>query len=379
MKEFLLKGFEVELFTGRLTGETVGVSDLVSNVFNDFEKEPDKRNLEYVTLPYKEYSKLREALLVPRRKLRKWLRLKDLTILPGSTLSKGDSKKFERSDKSNPYHDFIELNYGTKVVTASVHINLGIKDIGFLFSALRLIRCEASLFLALSASSPFLDGNLTNFHSYRWLQFPRTPKKVPLFLNHANYVEWVEDHLDNGIMHNNRHLWSSVRPNGPNRPCELNRLEMRICDLITDCDLLLALTALFELRVLSLLLNPSKLDPLEASKLSLNELEALSDENEQKVAKHSLDANLYNWINGKEISCRDWIVQLIEEVKPLALEMNILEKLSPLNTVLSDGNQAMRWMEAYLKGQSVQSLLKETINEMEIEESLPDHNSLTLG
>ena len=71
MNAFLLKGFEVELFTGSVSGEHCGVSDHVTKEFPDFVKEPDKRNLEYVTLPYKEYSKLREALLVPRRKLRK--------------------------------------------------------------------------------------------------------------------------------------------------------------------------------------------------------------------------------------------------------------------------------------------------------------------
>ena len=35
-------------------------------------------------------------------------------------------------------------------------------------------------------------------------------------------------------MRNERHLWTSVRPNGPDRPHSLNRLELRICDLVTD-------------------------------------------------------------------------------------------------------------------------------------------------
>ena len=92
----------------------------------------------------------------------------------------------------------------------------------------------------------------------RLIQFPRTPINVPLFLNHEHYVTWIEEQLKKGTMHNERHLWTSVRPNGPNRPYELNRLELRICDLITDCDLLLAITALIELRVISLLNNPNQ-------------------------------------------------------------------------------------------------------------------------
>ena len=58
MKEFLLKGFEVELFTGLNTGQHVGVSASVANEFSDFVKEPDQRNLEsvsytHLTLPTK--------------------------------------------------------------------------------------------------------------------------------------------------------------------------------------------------------------------------------------------------------------------------------------------------------------------------------------
>ena len=124
---WLLKGFEVELFTGTFSGENVGVSSAITEDLLDFVKEPDQRNLEYITVPDHRYAVLKHALLLPRQKLRKWLECKKLTILPGSTLSLGNTNKFERSDSENLYHSFIEKNYGTNVVTASIHINLGIE------------------------------------------------------------------------------------------------------------------------------------------------------------------------------------------------------------------------------------------------------------
>jgi len=379
MNNFLLKGFEVELFTGRFSGESVGVSEAVTKEFPDFVKEPDQRNLEYITQPELEYSNLKELILTPRRKLRNWLASKELTILPGSTLALGDNGKFERSDSLNSYHDYIERNYGTKVVTASVHINLGIEDLSFLFAALRLVRCEAALFLALSASSPFLDGILTGVHSQRWLQFPLTPKHVPIFLNHDHYVTWIEEQLREGKMHNERHLWTSARPNGPKRPYQLNRLELRICDLITNSDLLLAVTTLLELRVLSLFGAQSQLDPLEVSLLNINELSKLIDMNDMAAAKSSLDATLSHWLDGKEISCRDWIARLIEDVTPLAKEMGVVQLLSPLNAVLDNGNQAMRWIRSYSQGIPLATLLEETIQEMENEEVLSANARAALG
>ncbi len=368
MKEFLLKGFEVELFTGLSTGEHVGVSASVANEFSDFVKEPDQRNLEYITQPEKQYKKLKELLLEPRKRLRDWLEQRNLTILPGSTLSLGDSGEFQRSDLSNPYHEFIELNYGTTVVTSSIHINLGIDDVSLIFSALSLVRCEAALFLALSASSPFLDGSSTGFHSQRWIQFPKTPKKVPLFQNHAHYVNWIEKQLREGHMCNERHLWTAVRPNGKKRPYQLNRLELRICDLVTDCDLLLAITALLELRVMSLMKNPRKLDPAKMSKFSHIELAELCDMNEVAAAKNSLDATLHHWMDGRMISCRDWISELLEDVRPLAIDLDILEVLTAIQEVLDNGNQSMKWLKSFKAGTSVPMLLSDSIKAMKIEE-----------
>ena len=365
----LLKGFEVELFTGTFAGENVGVASEITKDLSDFVKEPDQRNLEYITVPDQRYGVLKHALLLPRLKLRQWLKCKKLTILPGSTLSLGDTKKFERSDLGNPYHSFIEKNYGTKVVTASIHINLGIENLSLLFSALRLVRCEASLFLALSASSPFLGGNATGAHSQRWVQFPKTPSKVPMFLDHGHYVTWVEGQLAQGNMQNERHLWTSVRPNGPERPHVLNRLELRICDLVGNVDLLLAITALLELRIINLKNNITKYDPMEASSKTPKELALLADENDLIAAKFSLDSNLSHWKSGKKINCRDWIKELMLDVSPLAKELNMYELLQPIESVLQNGNQSMIWLNSLSRGVSIQSLLQEGICEMEREET----------
>ena len=107
----LLKGFEVELFTGTFAGENVGVASAITKDLSDFVKEPDQRNLEYITIPDQRYAVLKHALLLPRIKLRKWLDCKKLTILPGSTLSLGNTTNFERSEVENPYHSYIEKNY----------------------------------------------------------------------------------------------------------------------------------------------------------------------------------------------------------------------------------------------------------------------------
>ena len=355
----LLKGFEVELFTGRDDGSHVGVAAEVAQELPDFVTEPDHRNLEYITAPTSSYAELPELLLQPRRRLRDWLQQRNLTLLPGSTLSRGDTRQFERSDPTNPYHDLIEQSYGTRVVTASIHINLGITDPEWLFAAVRLVRCEAALLLALSASSPFLDDEVTGQHSQRWRQFPLTPEKVPLFLNHSHYIRWVEEQLADGLMRNERHLWTSVRPNGPRRPYDLNRLELRICDLVTDPAELIAITALLELRLLQLRDAPQELDPIRSSRLTAEELATMADANDAAAAHQSLDATLHRWQDGSSVTCRAWIEELLDQISPLAQQHNLLSQLRPMDDLLRNGNQAMRWIHAVETGTSIRALLQQ--------------------
>lgn len=364
----LLKGFEVELFTGRPDGTVVGCSAAAAASLEGFVTEPDQRNLEYITAPSASYSQQLAWLLEPRRRLRGWLRQRGLTLLPGSTLSLGDSSRFERSDPSNPYHSYIEATYGTRVVTASVHINLGLSDMEALFAGCRLLRCEAALLLALSASSPFLDGAATGAHSQRWLQFPLTPAQVPLFSDHGAYIRWIGEQLATGAMQNVRHLWTSVRPNGDDRPQLLNRLEIRICDLVADPRLLLAITAFAELRLLQLLADPARHDPLQASVLGLSELAELADANDRAAASRSLEASLRDWRTGQPLQASDWIRRELAALAPLAAEQGLASVLAPLEQVLAGGNEAMRWLARFEAAESIAEIVASEAAAMEVQE-----------
>ena len=361
--ELLYKGFEVELFTGSYSAH-VGLSDLIEKTFHDFVKEPDKRNVEYITRPEKDYELSYVNLIKPRKDLRKWLRERDLTIIPSSTLCFQHDNKFNRSDINNIYHQFIEENYGISIATSSVHINLGIDNLDKLFSAIRLLRCEASLYLALSASSPFLNNKLTDNHSQRWIQFPKTPREVPFFKDHNHYISWIQQNIQKGNMQNIRHFWSSIRPNGPKRPYVLDRLELRICDYVSDVDLLLAITALLELRVINLFENLENLDPLITSEFSMDQLTKICDQNEIQAAKKSLDAELIHWRDGKKVICREWIKKLLAELSLTAEKLNMKHLLKPIYKVLEEGNQSMKWIKQYKKGFSIEDIMKNAVQEM---------------
>jgi len=353
----LSKGFEVEIYTGTPTGKIIGFSDRIVADLNGFVREPDARNVEYTTAPLNRYEQLLCELVRPRQTLPNYLTtLGDYTLIPGSTLSSGDTRQFHRSDPHNPYHEYIEQTYHTDVVTASIHINVGIPDAELLMQACRLVRLEAPLYLALTASSPFLDNRVTGYHSTRWHLFPQTPAHVPLFASHQHHIDWMEAQLAAGTMRNVRHLWSSVRPNGDRRPYCLNRLELRICDLVINPLHLLAVTALLEARLLQMMADPT-LDPLRISQLGADDLVKLAIANEQAVAQTSLDATVHHWVDGRALTAQHWIQDLYETLWPIAHQHGFSCFLTPMRTILEQGNEAQQWLALHEQGYDVPEIL----------------------
>ena len=373
----LSKGLELEMYTGTPQGNIVGLSEQIVTKLEGFVREPDSRIVEYTTAPLSSYDRLLCALVKPRLKLRNYLTtLGDYTLIPGGALSLGNSNLFHCSDPNKPYFTYIERTYGTKVVTTSIHINIGISDPELLMQAIRLIRMEAPLYLALSASSPFLDGQVTGFHSTRWAMFPKTPTYVPLFESHSHLIEWTEQQIAAGTMQNVRHLWSSVRANGNHRPYSLNRLELRICDFVDNPVIQLALVALLEARLWQLFNDPS-LDPLEKSNFSTTsrseDLVALANNNEIAVARHSLEAQVLHWQDGRAILARNWIEEIYQQVLPFAKERGFSCFLSPIKKILREGNTAQKWLQQYGSSLNTQSVIKAATLEMaQQEEELED-------
>lgn len=358
----LTKGLEEEVYTGRSDGQVVALSNVIAQAMPEYHTEPDARNVEFATEPFHSYDCLIGDLMDKRMRLRRWLQDHgDHTLVQGATLSLETSDQFHIADENNPYYRFIRDAYGVHVVTASSHLNVGVEDVETLFRAYRLIRSEAPLFLALSAASPFLKGRATGQHSSRWSMFPHTPKNVPLFENHAQFTQWVKDQLKEKNMFNARHLWASARPNGAASPHDLNRLELRICDRVSDVNLLQGLLALLEVRVRQVIEDPS-LDPLHLSHhpaaTRADDLVAEALANERAVAKSSLDAQLMHWRTGEKLSARDWIAQLIAETRPTAKAHGFENCLDMIRPTLKQGNTAQQWLKRLTRGQNVQQIIE---------------------
>ena len=355
----LLKGLEEEVYTGTRDGHVLPLSPHVSAALDGYTTEPDGRNVEFTTAPYRNYQVLTDRLMAKRCALRRYLEAKHgCTLVPGGALALADLDSFYISDPENPYYRYIRDTYGTRVVTASTHINLGIEDPEELLRAYRVLRLEASVFLALTAASPFRAGETTGQHSARWLRFPLTPERVPFFPDASSFATWMDEQLEIGTMQNRRHLWLGIRPNGPATPRVLDRLELRICDRISDPDILQAVTALYEARVWQVLERP-ELDPLRGR--SSRELEELAAANERAAGTASLEAEGTNWVDGSTITFREWAASMLESARETAHRHGFGALLGPIEEILEQGNPAMQWLRRIEQGATPPEVLREAI------------------
>jgi len=358
----LTKGLEEEVYTGRRDGTVAPLADRIAAAMPEYHTEPDARNVEFTTRPYRDYECVVGEVMEQRLRLRDWLNANGgYTLVQGGTMALETSDEFHISDPDNPYYRFIRDTYGRTVVTASSHLNIGIPDVATLMRAYRVIRCEASLFLALTAASPFLRGEATGYHSTRWKVFPQTPANVPLFADHGQFVQWVEGQLASGAMYNPRHLWLSVRPNGPDTPYELTRLELRICDRASHAGLLKGLLALLEARVWQVI-EDADLDPLkQAHHPAVSRADDLVKEalaNEDAVATDSMYASITDWRTGQTVGVREWIEQYVEMVLPTAAAHGFDEYLGLIRQVLEVGNTAQQWLRLHARGHAVADIIE---------------------
>jgi len=103
---------------------------------------------------------------------------------------------------------------------------------------------------------------------------------------------------------------------------------------------------------------------MNASVFSLDELSEICDQNEINAAKDSLNSELIHWQDGKKLSCREWIQNLLSDLSSTAEKFNMKHLLQPIYTVLEEGNQAMKWINQYEKGLSIEQIMKLSIEDM---------------
>lgn len=232
--------------------------------------------------------------------------------------------------------------------TFGLHVHVGINgpDRAIkVFSALRTFLPEL---LALSASSPFVEGVNSGLHSARTQVFTRMFPRCGVPDVFGSWDEWeryVRFLYETRSITEHTQIWWSVRPH-----LVFPTVEIRICDAqpdIAESRSLAALAYSLAARIARALDEGEPLPELP---------NRLIEENLWRAIRYGLSGELIDFEAGAPIAARARLEQLIEWVRPVAEELGAAEFLA-----IPERNAAERQIARHDEGASLREIFSEQV------------------
>lgn len=226
-----------------------------------------------------------------------------------------------------------------------MHIHVGIPDRIDRLALMGRVKAFCPHLLALSASSPFLEGEDTGFASYRavlWRQYPFMGIP-PHFDDDAAYQDFVALLLRSGVLQDTASLYWSIRPHATYPTLEFRSPD--VCPRVEDAATLAELARLVVAGVAEFDLE---IPGGERGGLAQDPWREVLTENEWHAARYGLDAELPDPTGAAEkVALRTALRMLLDRLAPVAEAFDALPVLERVEALLDRGTGADRMREVY--------------------------------
>src|SRR5919205_3190109 len=217
-----------------------------------------------------------------------------------------DTPHYRRNDEILRYVVWRNNSFGLHVHTAIRGADRAVR----VCSALRNYLPEL---LALSASSPFVEGVYTYLHSARTQVFTRMFPRCGIpdwFEGWDDWEAYIRFLYETGSIDEHTQVWWSVRPH-----LQFPTVEMRICDAQPELAESRSLTAFIYSLTARIARALDEGEPLPAWP------HRLLEENLWRAIRRGLSGELIDFERGESIPARARLEQLLEWVRPVADEL----------------------------------------------------------
>jgi glutamate---cysteine ligase / carboxylate-amine ligase len=224
-----------------------------------------------------------------------------------------DTPHYRRNDELLQYVVWRNNTFG-------LHVHVGIRGADRVVAVCDGLRNVLPELLALSASSPFLEGVDTGLHSARTQIFTRffprcgIPDAYGSWETFASYVGFL---YETGSVDEHTQLWWSVRPH-----LAFPTVEIRICDgqpSLADAQALAALTVALVARIAR---AHDEGEPIS------QQPNRLLEENLWRAIRYGLSGELIDLDRGDVVPARERIERLLRWVEPVASEIGAASLLA---------------------------------------------------
>lgn len=202
---------------------------------------------------------------------------------------------------------------------------------------------------ALSTNSPFWEGRLTGYKSFRtkvFDKFPRTgiPEAFESIEAYDNYVKLL---IKTNCIDNAKKIWWDLRVHP-----FFNTVEFRICDVPMTVDETIAIAALFQAICARIYMLRSKnLNFIQYSR-------ALINENKWRASRYGVDGYLIDFGKEEETNTRALIYELLDFVDPVLDHLGSRHRIAHVHKILENGTGADRQLAVFEQTKNLVSVVE---------------------
>jgi carboxylate-amine ligase len=220
-----------------------------------------------------------------------------------------------------------------RMLICGMHVHVGIEDKSQRIDLMPQLSYFLPHMLALSASSPFWQGDDTGLASYRISVFDNMPRTglPPHFPSWEAYERTTGTLINADIIDNTSKIWWDLRPSDA-----FPTLETRICDVTPRLEHTLALAAINQALVRMLL-------RLKEGNLSWRSYDRfLIAENRWRAQRYGTEEGLIDFGRGKVVPFADLMEELITLLSEDAEALNSLTEICTVRDIVRSGTSAAR-------------------------------------
>jgi carboxylate-amine ligase len=319
------------------------------------EHELRREQVEAGTQPRETLAQVREALVRNRRDLSEAAGSRGLAVVAtGAAWISPDQVRLTDEDR---YRRMAETfgPIARRQLVDGCHVHVGMPDRAAAIEVVNRVRPWLAVLLALSANSPFWDGEDTGYASYRhevWSRWPTAGTPGP-FADIADYTATIEQLIRSGAAVDAGMIYFHVRPSA-----QWPTVEFRIADVCLTVDEAVLTAALSRALAVTALTEAQAGEPVPEVRSTV--LRAA----QWRAARYGLDGALVSVLHGVPRPAAAVVEELLEHVAPAldaAGDSDDVHRL--VEAVLSNGNGAHRQRHAYRRRQRFEDVVALLIEE----------------
>jgi carboxylate-amine ligase len=229
-----------------------------------------------------------------------------------------------------------------------LHVHVGMENRQMAIHIANSARYFLPHIFALSTNSPFWEGRITGYKSYRTKIFDKFPRTgIPDFFDSIEtYDNYVKLLVKTNCIDNAKKIWWDLRVHP-----FFNTVEFRICDVPMTVQETITIAALFQGICAKLYkLRTQNLNFIIYPRMLINE-------NKWRASRYGIEGSMIDFGKETEVNTRVLIYELLDFIDDVASPLGIKNTIGYVHKILEQGTGADRQLKVFEETQSLPAVV----------------------